>query len=62
MADGKVIEKLAILKSVKHVGTKSRVKGILWGSSNRSISRGENPAVKQRSVFDDYKYCPGKVP
>ena len=35
VADGKVLEKLAIFKSVKPVRTKPRVKGILRDITNR---------------------------
>ena len=58
LADGEVLEKVAIVTPVKPPAMKSKKK-ILRGKGVRSISPGVKTAAKQRSVLREDKYAPG---
>ena len=61
LADGEVLEKVAIVTPVKPPAKKSN-KGILRGKSARLILPGVKPTAKRRSVLSEDKYAPGDTP
>ena len=58
LADGEVLEKIAIVTTVKSPAKKSK-KGILRGKGASTILPGVKPTAKQRSVLREDKYAPG---
>ena len=58
LADGEVLEKVAIVTPAKSPAKKSK-KGILRSVGAKSISPGVKPTAKRSSVLREDKYAPG---